>query len=115
MNSTIYFINGINSFINGKRYGTRTIKESGSWQKIHYAKGYNSLCGLFETTTAHDTYCNKVWRSVLGAEKQLKKVYLNVTRQGKDYEIEFPIALCPVSKMREILTKHGFTCNHLTA
>lgn len=115
MNSTICFINGLNAFINGKLYATKMIQESGSWQKIHYARGYNSLCELFETSTAHDVYCNKVWDSVLRTNNKLKKVYLNVTRQGKDYEIEFPIILCPVSKMRAILTKHGFICNHLTA
>lgn len=115
MNSTAYLIAGMSSAINGKMYSNRQITVDGSWQQQFHARGYNAVTSLFETAPAHHDYCRKVHRAVLQTETQLKKVWLSVSRQGKDYEIEFPITMCPVSKFRKVLTELGFTCNHLTA
>lgn len=115
VNSTHYLLAGISDFINGKRFVNLKISESGSWQRVAYAKGYNLLTELFATKTAFDAYCEKIHRSALKSEQQFKRVYLAVERQGVSSEIDFPVMLSAVKNIRKLLESQGFKTLHLTA
>lgn len=105
-----YFIQGVESFIQGKLHAVRQANDVyGSWQEVAKAKGYNALLTFFPDIRDHYTYVDKVNKSVISTEPQLNKYKLVlVDNLDNEHVIYVPYLLCQPSAMLAVLEPFGF-------